>query len=242
MTSLSSYYCLDFGNTDIKVGIWNQGQLSKTERFKDLMELFHKLNPDFPVAVSSVLNKEIEKDLENHFKDITVINSSSKIPFTCSYLTPETLGIDRICNAAALSKLNIVGPKLSIDIGTCVKFDFLNERNEYEGGSISPGLNIRFKALNEFTANLPFVDWVRTPKLIGKNTFESIQSGVQIGMLNEITGMIEEYQNQFPNLTIFMTGGDLQNFDFPQKNNIFADDNLTLKGISEIYKLNATIN
>jgi type III pantothenate kinase len=152
------------------------------------------------------------------------------------------LGIDRICNATAISKHESTGAKLSIDIGTCIKFDFLNKHNQYIGGSISPGLNMRFRSLNQFTANLPLVPINLNPKLIGKNTFESIQSGVQLGMQAEIMGMITQYETQYPDLTIFMTGGDLQNFDFPQKNNIFADDNLTLKGISEIYKLNATTN
>jgi type III pantothenate kinase len=77
------------------------------------------------------------------------------------------------------------------------------------------------------------------PKLIGQPTSESMQSGVQNGILAEVFGMIAKYEEQFPDLSVYFTGGDLQNFDFPQKNNIFVDENLTLIGISEIYKLNA---
>ncbi len=242
MASFSSYYCFDFGNTEIKSGLWVDGLLTETKRFQDDEMLFTQLNLELPVAVSSVRKPETLEKLEQRFQNLFVVDSGVELPFNCAYLTPETLGIDRICNAAAMSAHPSLGPKLSIDIGTCIKFDFLNRANQYVGGSISPGFNMRFKSLKQFTANLPLVPKISNPKLIGQNTFESIQSGVQIGMYSEIMGMIGQYESQYPDLTIFMTGGDLQNFDFPQKNNIFADDNLTLKGISEIFKLNATTN
>jgi type III pantothenate kinase len=139
-----------------------------------------------------------------------------------------------------LSKKEGRGAKLSIDIGTCIKFDFLSGDNHYLGGSISPGLKMRFLALHQQTANLPLIETNKNPLLIGQTTAESIQSGVQNGIIAEIFGMIGQYEDQFPDLTVYFTGGDLQNFDFPQKNNIFVDENLTIKGISEIYQLNAS--
>jgi len=98
---------------------------------------------------------------------------------------------------------------------------------------------MRFLALHQQTANLPLIEPNQNPILIGQTTVESIKSGVQNGILAEVFGMIGQYQEQFPDLSVYFTGGDLQNFDFPQKNNIFVDENLTLIGISEIYKLNA---
>ena len=233
------YACLDFGNTDIKVAVFEQTELTTVKRFSSELELFEYLPFDTPLAVSSVRNKSIESNLKSHFKNLTIVNSTCKLPFNNLYATPETLGIDRLCNAAALSAKSVEGHKLAVDLGTCIKFDFLNADNHYLGGSISPGLQMRFKALNQQTANLPLIEQIQSAKLIGQTTSESIQSGVQNGIIAEVFGMIAQYENQFPNLTVYFTGGDLQNFDFPQKNNIFVDENLTLIGISEIYKLNA---
>jgi type III pantothenate kinase len=239
MTLPQKYACLDFGNTDVKMALFEQGELSCVERFGYEQELFNFLSFEVPIAVSSVRNKSLESELKNYFTNLIFINSCSKLPFHNSYSTPETLGIDRLCNAAALSGKNELGAKLAIDLGTCIKFDFLDSKNHYLGGSISPGLRMRFLALNQLTAKLPLIEPDKNPKLIGQTTNESIQSGVHNGIMAEVMGMISIYERQFPNLTVYFTGGDLQNFDFPQKNNIFVDENLTLIGISEIYKLNA---
>ncbi len=221
------------------MALFEQGELSSVKRFSSEPELFEFMHFDMPLAVSSVRNKSMESNLKSHFKNLSIVNSTCKLPFQNLYATPETLGIDRLCNAAALSAKRAEGHKLAVDLGTCIKFDFLSSRNEYLGGSISPGLKMRFIALNQQTANLPLIEPIQNPKIIGQTTSESIQSGVQNGIIAEVFGMIEQYEEQFPNLTVYFTGGDLQNFDFPQKNNIFVDENLTLIGISEIYKLNA---
>jgi type III pantothenate kinase len=233
------YACLDFGNTDIKVAVFEQGELSSVKRFVSEMEMFAYLSCELPVAVSSVRNEALGIELKNYFKRLTFIDSNSMLPFQNSYATPETLGIDRLCNAASLTINKKVGAKLAVDLGTCIKFDFLNSQKQYLGGSISPGLTMRFRALNQQTANLPLIESIQSAKLIGQTTSESIQSGVQNGIIAEVFGMIGQYEEQFPDLTVYFTGGDLQNFDIPQKNNIFVDENLTLIGISEIYKLNA---
>ncbi len=233
------YACLDFGNTDIKVALFEYGELSSVKRFGSEKEVFSYLSREMPVVVSSVRNESLRIELQNYFKRLTFINSKSKLPFNNVYASPETLGIDRLCNAAALSRKQMVGAKLAIDFGTCIKFDMLNAESQYLGGSISPGLKMRFLALNQQTANLPLIEPIQNPILIGQTTAESIQSGVQNGIKAEVFGMIVQYQDQFQDLTVYFTGGDLQNFDFPQKNNIFVDENLTLIGISEIYKLNA---
>jgi len=241
MTQLQKYACLDFGNTDVKVAFFEKGELSSVKRFGSDNELFDYWSFDIPVAVSSVRNKLLETELMNYFKKLTFIHFNSILPFHNSYASPETLGIDRLCNVAALSSKSGNASKLSIDLGTCIKFDFLDSNNHYLGGSISPGLKMRFRALNQLTANLPLIEPGMNPELIGQTTSESIRSGVQNGIIAEVLGMISQYEEQYPDLNVYFTGGDLQNFDFPQKNNIFVDENLTLIGISEIYKLNAHI-
>ena len=145
-----------------------------------------------------------------------------------------------MCNIAALSNQLIGKPKLVIDIGTCIKFDFLDSHHVYKGGSISPGLRLRLNSLHQNTGRLPLLNATHEPiPLIGNSTEQSILSGVQNGMQNEINGMIDSYLTEYPDLTIFVTGGDHGYFDFDRKNVIFADENLTLKGIYTIYSFHA---
>lgn len=160
------------------------------------------------------------------------------LPFKMDYLTPETLGIDRLCNMAAVSSRNPTKAKLVVDLGTCIKFDFMSSMRTYEGGSISPGLEMRAKSLQTFTAKLPMIPVLSSAPLIGKNTKESIESGVFNGWKAEISQLIQLYQTKFPELDVYLTGGDARYFDFEQKSNIFVLEHLTLEGILEIYRLN----
>lgn len=239
MNDLIDLYIIDAGNSRLKIGTCNNGKLKGVKYFDDFKPLQNAFKSNIPIAVSSVLNFDFKKKIESLKNPIFWINHLVKLPFKINYLSPETLGIDRICNVVAISKTNEFTPRLSIDIGTCIKFDFLNAKNEYEGGSISPGLNLRYKSLNAFTHKLPFVNATSHPKLIGNSTDSAIQSGVQNGMKTEILGLINWYKGEYPDLFIYITGGDAHYFELAQKNVIFAVENLTLQGIIEIYYLNA---
>jgi len=186
-----------------------------------------------------VLSAEKTTILKNLFKSIHELTIHSILPIDLNYLTPDTLGMDRICNAAAIVGLNQYKNSLSIDIGTCVKFDFVSAKGVYQGGSISPGIQLRYKALNDYTDNLPLLKYNGQIALIGKNTHESIHSGVINGISGEINNLMQRYTEEYEDLTFFMTGGDAKYFDFHRKNNIFVDENLTLKGLFYIYLLNA---
>ena len=120
---------------------------------------------------------------------------------------------------------------LVIDIGTCVKYDFVNKGKIYEGGAISPGIHLRYKSMNQFTSKLPLIEDRLNAPIIGRNTYEALRSGVINGMHREIVGFMDEYLRLFPELTIFLTGGDARYFEFDKKYSIFADENLTLKGL-----------
>lgn len=234
---------IDAGNTTIKVGVFSNDELIEVIRFKsdELNELLHflKTKNSKATVVSSVLDEKFSSLLKESLKDLIIISSSSELPLLINYQSPKTLGIDRICNAAAISHLNPGKKTVSIDIGTCIKFDFVDENSSYLGGSISPGIDLRYKSLNDYTANLPLLNF-RTPiNLIGTNTSESIHSGVINGIKAEIESLIERYENEYSPLTFFVTGGDSLYFDFAGKNNIFVDENLTLKGLYLIFQLNA---
>lgn len=237
---MTSIYVLDAGNTRFKLALFEEDTLKELRFFEEKESLLKNLKKNDIVVLSSVIESDFLTELEGKVGFVFQIHHDLKLPFSIIYETPNTLGIDRLCNAAALSTQFTKQNRLCIDIGTCIKFDFLNAANEFEGGSISPGLLMRYKALNTFTARLPLLQPTDEIALIGTNTETSIRTGVQLGMHAEMEGMMQRYQSQYEDLKIFVTGGDAHYFDFEQKNSIFADDNLTLKGIFELYKLNAT--
>ena len=126
-------------------------------------------------------------------------------------------------------------PVLVIDAGTAITYDYATEKGVYMGGGISPGMSMRFRALNEFTARLPMVAFSEDPALVGDSTESCIQSGVQWGTLAEIDRIITYYKEEIsPEVQVFLTGGDSGYFENHLKNLNFADSNLVLKGIHYI--------
>ena len=166
------------------------------------------------VILSSVVNHSDElTNFVKSCKNGIEMSSDITLPLSSDYQTPETLGQDRLANASALATLAPESNSLCIDIGTCIKFDFVNSEGRYKGGSIGPGLAMRFKSLNTFTDKLPLIDLQSTSQLIGNDTKSSILSGVFYGMLAEINGMIDSYQSQHKELKIYLTGGDASFFE-----------------------------
>jgi type III pantothenate kinase len=238
MHDKTTAYLLDAGNTHVKLGTVENGMISRVKRFDLSSFPWQELNGNIPVVISSVLADEWKKPLEDFFQNKIYIHAQMNLPFNMDYLTPETLGIDRMCNMAAVANKNPSKAKLVVDLGTCIKCDYMNPTQTYEGGSISPGLEMRAKSLQTFTAKLPLIPVHSAAKLIGKNTKESIESGVFNGWKAEITQLIQQYQTKFHDLDVYLTGGDARYFDFEQKSNIFVLEHLTLEGILEIYRLN----
>lgn len=178
-----------------------------------------------PNWIKEVLNKTAHVDYH-------VFNSFTPFPIQNKYHTPSTLGADRL--ASAICGYYIAGkthPVLCIDCGTAITYDFISADGEFLGGNISPGLDMRFKSLHEYTSKLPLVDKSGNTPDIGYSTTTAIRSGVKIGIKNEITGYINEYQKKYPNIYIFFTGGNTIDFDYPAKKCIFAEKNLVLKGL-----------
>lgn len=238
MRDETTAYLLDAGNTHVKLGSVENSMISRVKRFDLSSFPWNELNGNIPIVISSVLSEEWKKPLEEFFHNKIYINAQMNLPFKMDYLTPETLGIDRLCNMAAVANRNPTKAKLVVDLGTCIKFDFMSSMRTYEGGSISPGLEMRAKSLQTFTAKLPMIPVLSSAPLIGKNTKESIESGVFNGWKAEISQLIQLYQTKFPELDVYLTGGDARYFDFEQKSNIFVLEHLTLEGILEIYRLN----
>jgi type III pantothenate kinase len=185
---------------------------------------------EIPTMISSVLSYEETQKLKGLFPDSTLFTHQTPIPIENNYLQKETLGIDRLANAiAAYHKTKKAC--LIIDCGTCLKVDYIDQDGFYLGGSISPGLQMRFRSLTDFTGRLPLIEPREIELLNGRTTEESILSGVINGMKYEITGFVERYKEIDPELTIFLTGGDLGFFDRTIKSPIFVDENLTHYGL-----------
>lgn len=166
------------------------------------------------------------------------IHSGIPVPFKINYRTPETLGIDRLAGIACAWERFPGKNTLVIDAGTCITYDFISAQGVYSGGGISPGIDIRFKSLQDYTANLPLVELSGNISLIGDSTKNSILSGVYYGMLAEIEGIIERYKSEFSDLTIFMSGGSSIFFESKIKHSIFAFPNMVLLGLYSIYEFN----
>lgn len=238
----TTVFIIDAGNSNVKVARFESDELTDLKRFpsEDLTEVKAYLSQkEGNFALSSVLSKEKTQDLLSVDQDIILLKTDTPISMKVSYGTTNTLGMDRLCNAVYAYAHTPTEYAVVVDIGTCIKFDIIHQTDGYIGGSISPGIDLRYKALNDYTGNLPLLSNKTATTLVGTSTHLSIQSGVLNGMAAEINGMMDGYRERFSSLTFFMTGGDAQHFDIRSKNDIFADENLTLVGLHEIYQQNA---
>ena len=243
--------CFDFGNTSLKCGVFTIDQLIEVITLKDsetdtITKILDKYTPQNTI-LSSVIdhNPEIEKILaERSF--FVILDATTKLPFTVPVSKPETVGADRLALAAFAVFFHKGQNNLVIALGSCITYNFINKYNSFNGGSISPGMEMRFKALNHYTAKLPLVkldpenaSW--NFPLIGYDTNTNILSGVLLGMAAEIDGIINEYKEKFDKFNVLLTGGDTGNFVQHIKNKIFADPYLILKGLYSISKYNYDI-
>ncbi len=236
-------YTLDIGNTRTKLAIFENNSLNSityidNEKIQEKLSFFFEKNLIKPhLILSSVINldEELLFWLENSTQLIQ-INHNTPLPIINKYKTPTTLGIDRLTLAAGATILHPNIPKLIIDAGTCITYDFVNGKNEYLGGAISPGLQLRFKSLNSYTAKLPLLTLEDIDYLIGKDTHESIQSGVINGVIAEIDHLINTYKQEYSNLTVILTGGDTLFLAKRLKNIIFANPNFLSESLNYIYQ------
>ena len=169
---------------------------------------------------------------------LLVLNYKMNFPFVNLYETPSTLGVDRLALVSAAAAQYPNKNVLIIDSGSCITYDFLDHKNCYLGGAISPGLEMRYKALNNFTAKLPFLD-MKTPKsLTGNTTNSSIHAGVVRGTLFEIEGFIASYRKEYEDLTIILTGGNAHFLRDSLKSGIFANSNFLMEGLHYLLENN----
>lgn len=235
---------IDIGNTRIKTGVFRNNDLISKGAYIDMPEKGLKdlflVYPDIKrTIISSVAGEHPEiKKIASEFSQVTILSPSLKLPVTIRY--EGTPGNDRIAVASAVSHINENGTSLVVDCGTCITYSLVITGNLFAGGAISPGLELRYKALNAFTANLPLLKFDNEfHHITGSSTSGSIQSGVLNGAVAEVSGMIEKYRHEYPELKVYITGGFSSFFEKALKNGIFADPDLVLKGLNYILQLNA---
>jgi len=235
---------IDIGNTRVKAAVFEEDKLIELLIFdkKIIVSEIKKITKKHTISGGIISNvgsiSERKMTQLNKSFNFIVISTSLKVPFNNLYKTPNTLGVDRIALVAAAVKQFPKTNVLIIDAGTCITFDFVDVKANYLGGAISPGIKMRYKALHKFTANLPLIDALELDDFIGKNTEESIISGVLNGVQNEINGIIEDYYLKYLDLTVVLTGGDTNFLSKQLKSSIFANQNFLLEGLNEILKFN----
>jgi type III pantothenate kinase len=234
---------IDYGNSSAKVGIFEREKLvdkhvfSSSEGLKRFLEKIPAEN----AIVSSVRDEAaVVASWIMHAKKKFILNQTLPLPIKNHYATPATLGVDRLAGVCGAKHLFPNENCLVIDAGTCITFDFIDIKGNYLGGGISPGLSMRFQAVNTFTAKLPLVHPVDSPKLIGDSTETCIQSGVINGILQEMEGIIEQYKKKFMPLRIILCGGDTVFFENNLKASIFASPELVLSGLNSILTHNVS--
>ena len=236
---------VDIGNSLVKMAVFQEDILLKKkislrqDFLKNLEELSQKF-PEISFAMLSSVSKTPSAWIERLKKQYQLFILDQQLPqlFNNLYATPTTLGNDRIALVSAACKKFPGKNVLVIDAGTCVTYDFKNDVEAYFGGAISPGLQMRFRALHTFTENLPLLEPEDEVKLVGDSTKTSIQSGVIFGLTAEIEGVITQYEALYKDLTIIFTGGDAQFLCKRFKNSIFANSNFLLEGLNYILEFN----
>lgn len=235
--------CFDFGNTRLKAAVFENDVIKEVVVLENADEatassLVKKYNASKAI-LSSVIHHDaaFEAALAQQLQ-LHVLNANSKLPITTPVGKPETIGADRLALCAAAVYLHPNQHNLVIGLGSCITYNFINKHHEFLGGSISPGLEMRFKSMHQYTAKLPLVKAEDNFPLVGYDTKTNLLSGVIHGMAREIDGISMLYEEKYANINVLLTGGDMSFFAQHLKNKIFAHPYLIFNGLYAISKIN----
>jgi len=235
---------VDIGNNYFKLGIFENSNLiytfsDKNSEINNEIEIVLTKYKNVSYAIiSNVSSLSVFEVFKKFEIKVLKLDSTLALPFILNYKTPETLGNDRLALAAAASTLYPHSNKLIIDVGTCITIDFVDHDNNFFGGSISPGLEMRYKSLNNYTANLPLLKIGDDYNYPGDSTNSSIHAGVIGGVCNEIMGFITKIDSKHDNIEVILTGGNAKFLSKRLKITIFANQNFILEGLNCILNLN----
>ena len=244
---MSINLCIDWGNTNVKAAIFDNDTLTRQivfseesalEKVSALMEGYKPVK----AIMCSVAHHddEVEHLIKSRIKSVIILDGYTRTPINNAYLSPDSLGPDRLAMACGAyfhypDKNNLV-----IGVGTCVTYNLVQKNKTFRGGAISPGLHMRLKAMNAFTDKLPEIKPEGDLILLGYDTETCLRSGAVLGMAAEIDGMIRNFESQYPDFNAILTGGDATYFASKIKSKIFADPDLLLKGLNLILNYNVS--
>jgi type III pantothenate kinase len=238
--------CIDIGNTRIKFAIFDQeNKMVALELANDWdITLLSGLLKQFPIQaaiISSVRDEDIalRTFLQKHLKTVLNLNSDTALPIHNQYQTPKTLGKDRIAAVVGALRLYPNRNLLVLDAGTCITYDFVDTHQNYWGGSILPGINMRLQSMHHFTAKLPLLEPTLPNNFVGDTTATAMLTGVFYGVLHELNGFRKQYSAKYGAIQVVITGGDSSYFESQLKNEIFAQPNLVLIGLNHILHYNS---
>lgn len=234
---------VDWGNTSLKTGWFAGPVLVETGRYASpdelLIDLVNRPLKHMLVSSTSRSADEIRTRLLGLQASFFVLDSQTAIPIRKAYDTPTTLGADRVAAAVGAMTLFPAQDCLILDLGTCVTADLIDRESVFQGGLISPGMRMRFRAMHEQTARLPLVEaTTEWPGLTAKNTQAAMQSGVMNGLAFELNGIVELYRRERPGIVVILCGGDAYAFESRLKPPIFAVPELVLTGLNRILRYN----
>ncbi|MFY7963569.1 MAG: type III pantothenate kinase [Chitinophagaceae bacterium] len=235
--------CLDFGNTRKKCAVFINNNIADIVVFNDdimadLEKILIKYNPAKSI-LSSVINHSIAiEEILSKNTQFHKLNYQSKLPITTPVGKPETIGADRLAICSAAVAMFPKQHNLAIGLGSCITYNFINKFGEFLGGSISPGMQMRFKAMNDYTALLPIVKAEHQFPLVGYDTKTNLLSGVLYGLAKELDGIIDMYKEKYDKLNVIVTGGDAAFFSKHLNNKINFEPELIFKGLLAISNAN----
>lgn len=238
---------IDWGNSSLKTGWFLGSELVEVGRYAS----HHSLMTDFArrppaqVLVSSTSRpgSDIREQLTEMGINVWVLDSQTPVPIRKAYDTPTTLGADRVAAAVGANTLFPGQDCLILDLGTCLTADLIDREAVFQGGLISPGVRMRFRAMHEQTARLPLIERSADPEhvwpvLTAKNTRQAMMSGVLNGLAFEMNGIIENYRRERPGIVVLVCGGDASSFESRLKPPIFVVPELVLIGLNRILSYN----
>jgi type III pantothenate kinase len=250
MPRISVDLVVDVGNTRVKVALFRGGRLVRRGWIDEDpgSAVHHFLQGTVPDAIALGAVGPVPNGLEDALQRIVPVHritGAALAPVRSAYGSPLTLGVDRLANAVGGHRMFPGRPVLVIDLGSCITCDLVDASGTYLGGSISPGLHMRARALHAYSAALPMVEVTAVPQRMGTDTRSSLLSGLYYGVRDELRAAVDAFTEPHPGLAVVLTGGDAPRMMGGLKSGIFADPSLTLHGLHAILehhrRLSATL-
>jgi len=234
---------IDIGNSFAKLLLYKGDKVVKQVKWdkwgvRKFSAFYNKNQPD---AVCMSSTQLVADNIKTFFKKkcfFIFLDEKTSIPIKNKYKTPKTLGKDRLAAVIGAYYLHPKKSCLVIDAGTCITYDLLTKKGEYLGGNISPGIDLRLRAMHQFTAKLPLVKRKKLKKNYGIDTESALLVGGQLGTIYEMQGFIDDYKDKYGPLNVILTGGAANYFAKKLKTKIFVNPTLVPYGLNQILKYN----